>query len=85
MIAYEPSELIGSRDKSVATENPATIKLMVESYKNIPVLVGAGVHSADDVKTSLKLGAKGILLATDVVRSNDPERELTELVGGFSV
>jgi triosephosphate isomerase len=83
-IAYEPSELIGSKDKSVASENPEAIKKVADFYKGIPVLVGAGVHSKVDVMTSLKLGAKGILVATDVVKAKDPEKELRELADGFN-
>ena len=84
MVAYEPSELIGNREKSVATEKPEVIKTVVEFYKKIPVLVGAGVHSANDVRVALKLGARGILLATDVVKATNPEKELRELAEGFN-
>lgn len=83
MIAYEPSELIGNREKSVSSEKPEMIKKIVNFYKNIPVLVGAGIHSKDDIKIGLELGAKGFLLATDVVKANNPEQELTELAKAF--
>lgn len=82
-IAYEPSEFIGDREKSVATEKPEMIKKIVEFYKQIPVLAGAGIHSRADVEMAVKLGAKGILVATDVVKSNNPEADLTELAKGF--
>lgn len=82
-IAYEPRELIGNRDKSVASEKPEMIKKMAEFYKTVPLLVGAGVHSKEDVQIALKLGAKGILVATDVVKASDPEKELRELAEGF--
>lgn len=81
-IAYEPPELIGSREKSVASEKPEIIKRLVTSVQSL-VLIGAGVHSAEDVKTGLKLGAKGILLATDVVLAEDPEYELRKLSEAF--
>lgn len=83
MIAYEPKELIGDKEKSVASEKPEMIKKMVEFYKGIPVLVGAGIHSKDDIKIGLELGAKGFMVATDVVKANDPENELTELAEAF--
>jgi triosephosphate isomerase len=85
LIAYEPKQFIGSREKSVASEKPEVIKKMVEKYLNLPVLIGAGVHSKEDVVTSLGLGAKGILVATDVVLAKDPKKELVKLVDGFSV
>lgn len=81
-IAYEPPELIGSRDKSVASEKPETIEQLVKAVMT-PILVGAGVHSAEDVRVALKLGAKGVLLATDVVLSEAPEKELRELAMAF--
>lgn len=82
-IAYEPKELIGSKDKSVATEKPEIIKKMVEKYPKIPILVGAGIHSAKDVKVSLELGAKGILISSYIIKSKNPEKRLEELAGCF--
>lgn len=81
-VAYEPVELIGNREKSVASEKPEEIQRIVNSVEGI-VLVGAGVHSAEDVKIALKLGARGVLLATDVVLARDPEKELMELARAF--
>lgn len=81
-VAYEPSFLIGSRIKSVSSEKPEIIKTMAEIFKG-RLLVGAGIHSKEDVKTALSLGAVGILLATDVVKSANPEKELRELAEAF--
>lgn len=81
-IAYEPPELIGSKDKSVASENPDLIAKVVAQVSK-PVLIGAGVHSREDVRVGLSQGAKGILLATDVVLSEDPEKNLRELAYAF--
>lgn len=81
-IAYEPRELIGNKDKSVASEKPDVIQHLISNI-NLPVLIGAGIHSPDDIKTGLKLGAKGFLLATDVVKADDPYRELLELAKAF--
>lgn len=83
MIAYEPKELIGSKDKSVATEKPEIIKKMVEKYSKIPVLVGAGIHSKEDVVMSLKLGAKGVLISSYIVNAKNPEKELFEIASVF--
>lgn len=83
LIAYEPPEFIGSRTDSVSSAKPEVIKDFTNQIKNIPVLVGAGVHSQKDVKVALKLGAKGILVATDVVLAENPEKELLDLAGGF--
>ena len=82
-IAYEPKSLIGSKDKSVATEKPEVIKNIVDRYPEIPVFVGAGIHSVKDVEVSLKLGAKGILISTYIVKSKNPEKKLEELASCF--
>lgn len=81
-LAYEPAELIGSKEKSVASEKPEIISEIVNQIK-VPVLIGAGVHSSEDVRVGIKLGARGVLLATDVVLADDPYFELKELASGF--
>jgi len=82
-IAYEPKNLIGSKDKSVATEKPEVIKKIVKMFPKVPILVGAGIHSTEDVKVSLKLGAKGILISSYIVKSKNPEEKLMELAKCF--
>jgi len=82
-IAYEPKEFIGNKEKSVASEKPDIIRKMVERYPNVPVLVGAGIHSKEDVAVSLKLGAKGVLISTFIMKAKDPEKELTEVASAF--
>jgi len=83
-VAYEPRNLIASKEKSVGSENPKTIKTIVDFYKKIPVLVGAGIHSQEDVKVSLKMGASGILISSFVVQSKDAEKNLTKLAEVFN-
>jgi len=83
MIAYEPKELIGNKNKSVATEKPKIIKKIVEKYSKIPVLVGAGINSKKDVVTSLNLGAKGVLVSSFVVKAKNPEEKLMEIASAF--
>lgn len=81
-IAYEPPELIGG-DISVSTAKPEIIKDIVEAVSPVPVLVGAGVKNGFDVKTSRDLGAKGVLLASGVVKAKDKKAVLKELVDGL--
>lgn len=81
-LAYEPPELIGNKERSVSSEKPEGIRRLVSSVQ-CSVFVGAGVHSAQDVKIALEMGAKGILVATDVVKAQDSEKELRELVEAF--
>lgn len=82
-VAYEPPEFIGSADKSVSTERPDIIEKVVKGV-NYPVLVGAGIHNVEDVKIAVKLGAKGILVASDIVLALGQEAELRKLASGFN-
>lgn len=82
-LAYEPPELIGSRNVSVATGKGKVIKEFVEEFTRLPVLVGAGINSKRDVEIALRLGAKGILIASHVVLADNPRERLLDLTGGF--
>lgn len=82
-IAFEPPELIGSTTASVSSKNPESIAESVSKSRGIPLLVGAGINSVDDVKIALKLGAQGFLVATAIVKADDPEKVLKEFVGAF--
>lgn len=84
-ISYEPPSLIGSKDISVATAEPEIISKAVIISKNfgIPLIVGAGVHSKEDVKKCIELGSSGIAVASDVMLSDNPKEELLDLVEGF--
>ncbi len=81
-LAFEPPELIGASGKSVATEEPESIAEAVK-VTSIPVLVGAGISTAKDIEVSLKLGAKGFLVASAITKASNPKKILTELVSAF--
>lgn len=82
-VALEPPELIGSTTKSVASESPASITEAIKKSRGIPVLVGAGINSVEDVKIALKLGAAGFLVATAITKCSDPEKALRDFVSAF--
>jgi len=82
LIAYEPPELIGG-DVSVSRAKPEIIRDFVKEIKDIPVLVGAGIHTAQDVKKAIELGAVGVLVSSGVVLAKDPRKVLLDLAGGF--
>jgi len=84
-VAYEPPELVGSVTTSVAEAQPEVISQAVEIARSagLPLIVGAGIHNLSDVKKSLELGAVGVAVATDIVKSVDPKKELMELTEGF--
>ncbi len=82
LIAVEPPELIGG-DISVSTAQPEIVSDAAKLI-NDKCLVGAGVKNGADVKKSLELGAKGVLLASGVTKASDPEEVLLDLVSGLS-
>jgi triosephosphate isomerase len=85
-ISYEPPSLIGSKDKSVASAEPEIIAKAVEISRKsgVPLIVGAGVHSKEDVRTCIELGSVGIAVASDVMMADNPKQELLDLISGFT-
>ena len=81
-IAVEPPELIGGT-LSVTSANPQIISQTVKLAGSTEVLCGAGVSNKFDVKTSLKLGAEGVLVASSVVKHINPYEEVVELIKGL--
>lgn len=84
-VAYEPAELVGSTTVSVSQAKPEIISQGSEISKSfgLPLIVGAGIHSQDDVRTGLSLGAIGFAVATDIVKSENPRQELLDLAEGY--
>jgi len=76
-IAVEPRELIGGKI-SVSQARPELISDTVKAVKT-KVLCGAGIHNKKDVKKALKLGAKGVLVASAVAKAKNPGKVLKEL------
>lgn len=82
-IAVEPPELIGG-EVSVTNAKPEVVENAVRAVHriddNIPVLCGAGVKTGEDAKRAIELGARGVLLASGVVKSEDVKKALQDLV-----
>ncbi len=81
-VAVEPPELIGG-DVSVSTAHPEIISQSVENVKNkhrVRLLVGAGVKTRQDVAKALELGANGVLIASGIDKSKNPEKALRDLL-----
>ena len=55
----------------------------VNSVNSVPVLCGAGVKDCKDVAVAIKLGAVGVLVASHVVKAEDPAEILLELARGI--
>ncbi|VVC02727.1 Triosephosphate isomerase [Candidatus Burarchaeum australiense] len=82
-VAVEPPELIG-KGISVSTAKPEVVikavELVRKSSPGVPVLCGAGVSTASDVKKAIQLGADGVLLASAYVMAKEPKKLLEEMV-----
>ncbi len=77
-VAVEPPELIAGK-VSVSEAKPEVIARAVAMI-TAPLLVGAGIHTGKDVAVALKLGAKGVLLASGVTQAPDPKKALLALL-----
>jgi triosephosphate isomerase (TIM) len=78
-ICWEPAELVGGKI-SVSSAKPEFIEKIGKGLKT-PFLVGAGVHSAEDVRVAMKYGASGVALSSAVTTAKNPGKVLRELVG----
>lgn len=82
-IGYEPPELVGSKETSVSKSKPEVIEKVVKEVQSAPIIVGAGVKEKQDVEVALKLGAKGIAIASAVVLADDQKKIINELTSSF--
>jgi triosephosphate isomerase len=75
MIAVEPPELIGTGipvSKAKPEVVSGTIKLVKKINPDVIVLCGAGITTGEDVAAALKLGTEGVLVASSVVKAQNP-------------
>lgn len=85
-VAIEPPELIGTK-KSIATEKPS---LITDSFQHLKLVAsrsqlicGAGINSSEDIRIAMKLGSKGILAASSVIKSKNWYEKIYELASQF--
>lgn len=85
-IAVEPPELIGT-GVSVSHARPELVSDSVRAAEGVgykgKVLCGAGIVSADDVRRAIQLGAKGILVASSLVKADDWDAKIRELASAL--
>lgn len=80
-ISYEKEDAIGTGESMLKTEEE-NIKKLVSVLKR-PLIIGAGISTGEDVRQAVKLGAKGVIIASSFVLAKNPEEKLRELVMGF--
>ncbi len=78
-IIYEPPELVSGKI-SVSQAKPSIIKKFSETIKT-RFLVGAGIHTEEDFKIALQLGASGIVISSAIVKAKNPGKKLMEMIG----
>ena len=82
-VAVEPPELIGT-GIPVSQAQPEVVEDSVKGVKSInkkiKVLCGAGISTGDDMKAAMDLGADGVLLASGIVKAENPKKALLDLV-----
>ena len=81
MIAVEPPELIGTGipvSKAKPEVVSGTIELVKRINPEVVTLCGAGITTGEDVAAALKLGTRGVLVASGIVKAKDPRKVLKE-------
>ncbi len=76
-VAVEPPELIGT-GRAVSRERPELIRDSL-NVVDVPLIVGAGIESGDDVKRSIELGAQGVLVASAIVKAQKWREKILEM------
>src|SRR5882724_2533131 len=56
----------------LGVQNPATLRLILEEIRDIPVIVDAGVGTASDAAIVMEMGADGVLMNTGIAGAADP-------------
>ncbi len=87
-IAIEPPELIGtgipvSKAKPEIVTDTVTLVRKVNS--DVTILCGAGITQGDDVASALKLGTRGVLVASGIVKAKDPYKALLDFARAAAV
>ena len=75
IVSIEPPELIGT-GIAVSKAKPEivtdTVNMVHHICPDITILCGAGISQIEDVSVALKLGSRGVLVASGIVKAKDP-------------
>jgi len=81
IVSLEPPELIGTGipvSKSRPEVVTETVALVKHVNPCVVTLCGAGITKGEDVSSALKLGTKGVLVASGIVKAKDPRKVIME-------
>jgi len=81
-LAVEPPELIGtgiavSKAKPEIITN--TVQKVREVNKDVIILTGAGISTAEDVEAAIRLGTAGVLVASAIMKAQNPEKVINDM------
>ncbi|MGC8975798.1 MAG: triose-phosphate isomerase [Thermoprotei archaeon] len=82
MLAIEPPELIGTGipvSKAKPEVVTVTVSRVREINKDVTILTGAGITTGDDVTAAIKLGTQGVLVASAVMKAQEPGKVIKEM------
>lgn len=82
MLAIEPPELIGTGipvSKAKPEVVTGTVTKVREINKEVIILTGAGITTGDDAKAAVKLGTQGVLVASAVMKAQEPGKIIKEM------
>ena len=87
IVAIEPPELIGT-GISVSKSKPEVITNTIKQIEQVNpkeiILCGAGITTGEDVAAALKLGTKGVLVASGIVKAKKQYNVLLEFANKIS-
>ncbi len=74
-VAFEVPELIATGN-SISSQKPRSVRRFVLNLKRIGAriipLCGAGISTAEDIKSALQLGCQGVLVSSAIVKAKNP-------------
>lgn len=82
MLAIEPPELIGTGipvSKAKPEVVTGTVSRVREINKGVLILTGAGITTGDDVTAAIRLGTQGVLVASAVMKAQEPGKVIKEM------
>ncbi len=81
-VAVEPPELIGT-GISVSKAKPeiitGSVNLIRRVNEKVTILTGAGISRGEDVEAAIKLGTSGVLVASAIVKSENPYHVIRDM------
>ena len=81
IISIEPPELIGT-GVAVSKAQPEAVTNTIKKVRKVNdeavILCGAGISHGEDVSVALNLGTHGVLVASGIVKANNPYLTLRE-------